>query len=179
MFRVTSFSLGRFVAAEDPFRGDGHRLGRQPGGGQLGIAGGRAPGHLAIFLQGLFQLAELLLQRVADQELGPRCLVRAGIFRDQPPPGGNGLVPLLLGDVLLVHQQEDRGAAGVQADTWPGTRRRACWPRHISWPRTVRRPSGIRSPRSPAARRSRHCGPGTWPGTPATRPGPGYSPSAI
>ena len=106
--------LGRFIAAEDSLGGDGHRLGGEPRGGLQGAALRRTPGHFAILFQGLFEFAELLLQRVGDEELGQRGGIRAGVFRDQPPPGCDRVVPLLVGHVLLVHQQQDFGVPRVK-----------------------------------------------------------------
>ena len=74
--------LGRFIAAEDPLGGHASCVLAVNRAMACWAWPASAPGHLAIFLQGLFQLAELLLQRVGDAELGQRGLVRCRGYFD-------------------------------------------------------------------------------------------------
>ena len=104
ILRLVELDLRRFVGAEDSLGGDRHAFGREPGDGDLGVASCRLPAFtLLIFLERLVELAELRFERDGDHELPAGSVVRAGVFRHQPPPiVDRGRVLFL----LEVHQAE-------------------------------------------------------------------------
>ena len=111
---VPRHEFQRLVAAEDPLGRHAQGLGGQSGLVAAGLAGRRALRHLAILLQGVFRLVEVVLERPGDQQLGlPRMLV-TGIFRDHPPPLADRRFPFLLPMVHRAEQEHDLRTARIQ-----------------------------------------------------------------
>ena len=73
-----------------------------------------APRQLAVLFQRLVEPGQFLLQSRGDHELSARGGIRVRILRHQPPPCGDGRLPLFLVEICLAEQIEDRGVTRVQ-----------------------------------------------------------------
>jgi len=101
--------LRRLVAAEHALGGDGHGLGRQPCDAAFGLCSGPAPVQLAVLDERLVQLAEFLLQRAGDHQLGAGCFLGLGVLGRQLAPLAERGVPFLFG-VTHLGEQVQRGS---------------------------------------------------------------------
>ena len=93
----------RFIGAKDALGHNRQFLGCEPGHARQGLAGEGTPIQLAIFLECVLELSQLFLERDGDHELGARRLIRVGVFRDQPPPLADRVIPFFL---LIEHVPE-------------------------------------------------------------------------
>ena len=110
----SEFDRRRLAATKDPLGRDRHALGGQSGDALPGRAGRRTPGQLLVFIERLFELAQLRFECPADVQLRGRRLLGLGVLRDQPAPIGDRLVPFLLGEIHLSQLQQDAPIPAVQ-----------------------------------------------------------------